>query len=536
MSNELSKEAKAAIDNYADRIKTLKDFVTAVRKRPGYHIGAIGNRGFKNMGREIFQNAVDQILERCCTCSGFNFFYDERSLEISVEDIGGLGIPFDQIIRIFNTPNTSKNYEKKPFDYSSGNHGAGAKITNALSEIFIVESYKYDGTAAKVEFVKGYPKSDTPKMIPNKEKKQGTRITFVPDLEVMGSVSLGWEEFYSLTKKILAQTPIGSFCNFTAIDIHGKQISETIINKDGIVTDLIMKVKAPINKPIIISADDGYHKLDCAFCYDAGSDENGPDDRESVTAFSNFCETVGGTHIDGTLEGICRWFTNYMNNIYLINQKSKDKLKIVYNDIKNGLNVMISAAVLDAVWSGQAKDILSNEDMIGFCKETVMKGLDDWAKSNPQDLAKISRFLKDIAELRQKNEASKAKIVTKYKPNVLTGLPAKYIRPLGKENVELLIVEGDSAKGTVETGRDKYTQGIFPIRGKIANAFKYSKQAFFSNEEVQGITRIILGTDYRKGFDVNECKVKKVIFMADADVDRNTTLSKNTFRKTMRVI
>ena len=211
---------------------------------------------------------------------------------------------------------------------------------------------------------------------------------------------------------------------------------------------------------------------------------------------------------------------NYMNMIYLANQKAKDKLKIIAVDIKVGLNIMISAAHLEPVFTGQAKEILSNSDMLGFCKETIMKGLDNWAKANPQDLARLSRFFKDIAEVRQKSEASKAKIVTKYQSNVITGLPAKYIRPLGKEDIELIIVEGESAKGTVETGRDKYKQGVFPIRGKIINAFKNSRQTFFNNEEVQGITRIILGSDYKRGFDVKDCKVSKVIFMADADVDR----------------
>ena len=209
-----------------------------------------------------------------------------------------------------------------------------------------------------------------------------------------------------------------------------------------------------------------------------------------------------------------------MNNIYLVNQKSKVKLKIVAADIKNGLNVMISAAHLEPIFTGQAKECLSNQDMLGFCKEVVMKGLDEWSKANPQDLARLSRFFKDIAEVRQKSEASKAKIVTKYQSNVITGLPSKYIRPLGKEDVELIIVEGDSALGTVQLGRDPKRQGLFPIRGKIANAFKMTKNAFFSNEEVQGITKIILGTDYKRNFDVKDCKVSKVIFMADADVDQ----------------
>ena len=119
-----------------------------------------------------------------------------------------------------------------------------------------------------------------------------------------------------------------------------------------------------------------------------------------------------------------------------------------------------------------------------------------------------------------KDEGARAKIVTKYHSNVLSGLPAKYMKPKGKKDIELIIVEGDSAMGTVMEGRDSERQGVFPIRGKIINAFSNSKQAVFSNEEVQAITKIILGTEYKKHFDVKDCKVSRVIFMADADVDR----------------
>ena len=118
-----------------------------------------------------------------------------------------------------------------------------------------------------------------------------------------------------------------------------------------------------------------------------------------------------------------------------------------------------------------------------------------------------------------KQEAGKAKIATKYAKNPVTNLPRKYIRPLTNKHNELIIVEGDSALGKAQEDRDPNTQGLFPIRGKIINAFKASKQAFFSNEEVQGITRIIFGQDYRKGLTVEDAKVEKIIFMSDADVD-----------------
>ena len=511
----LSKEQIESIDNYGNEIKTLKDFVSAVRKRPGMYLGPISNKGLLNMMREIFQNCIDQILDPTSPANWFSFFYDERTLEVIVED-NGKGFPFNDIVRILTSQHTSKNFEKKLGDYSSGMNGVGSKIVNALSEKFVAESFRYDGTAVKVNFIKGYPTSTEPEKIPNKDNKQGSRITFIADTDILGSMNLEWKVVYHLIKNIMSLTPIGSVCDFKAIDINGKQFSEHIVNKDGIITNLIMNVKNPMVKPIILSLDDGIHKLEAAFCYDAGG-EDGPDDM-SVTSFCNFCPSYG-THVDGTVDGICRWFTIYMNNIYLANQKAKDKTKVLPIDIKSGLNIFISAAHLEPVFTGQAKEILSNEDMLGFCKDVAMKGLDEWSKANPLDLAKLAKFFKEIADLRMKQEAGKAKIATKYAKNPVTNLPRKYIRPLTNKNNELIIVEGDSALGKAQEDRDPNTQGLFPIRGKIINAFKASKQAFFSNEEVQGITRIIFGQDYRKGLTVEDAKVEKIIFMSDADVD-----------------
>lgn len=519
MSTQLSQEQMQAIDNYGESIQTLGDYITAVRKIPGMYLGPLQGAGYTNQIREIFQNSVDQLLAEEYKATYIYLYINLQNFKVIVED-NGKGLPFDSMVRILTTPHTSKNYTKTKGQYSSGRHGQGMKVVNALSEYLIGESYRYDGKAVRLRTEKGYPTTEEPVPIPNPTKKQGTRIEFVPDLDILGDINVEWRHIFNLVKHIISLTPIGNSVDFECVDYDGKVYKEKIINKDGILTDLIMKVKHPIIKPIVLSDDDGERKLDIAFCYDSGG-ETGPDDRESITSFSNFCPTLGGTHVDGSIEGITRWFTMYMNNIYLNNQKAKDKIKVTAVDIKNGLNVMISAAHLEPNLIGQSKELLSNPDMVGFCKEVVMKGLDQWSKSNPQDLAKISKFFKDMAELRTKAESSKAKIVTKYQANPLSGLPAKYIKPLGKEHLELLIVEGDSACGSATIARNKQTQGLFPIRGKIINAFRASKQAVFSNEEIQGIVRIILGSEYKRNFPVEDCKVEKVIFMADGDVDKS---------------
>ena len=514
---ELTAEQKAAIDNYGSEIKTLKDFVTAVRRKPGMYIGGTGAHAFINCQREIYSNSIDQILAQDSPANWFSYYYNEQNCEVRVED-NGKSLPFDRIIDILTKNHTSKNFEKKPFDFSTGNHGSGSKITNALSECYIVEAYHYDGTAVKVEFNKGYPVSKSPKKIPNKEHKQGLVTYFIPDREILGDdLYVPWKTIYKKIKQVMSLTPIGSICDFTAIDINGKTIKEHIVNTDGIVSDLIVKVNAPINKPIVISDNtDGIHKMDVAFCYDAGG-QQGPSDSEDVTSFANFSPTRGGTHVDGTIEGICRWFTQYMNNIYLSN--TKGKIKITYADIKTGLCVCISACHLDPVLVGQSKELLDNQDMVGYCKEVIMKGLDDWSKSNPGDLQKLCKFFKEMAELRLKQEQGKAKIVTKYQKNPLKNLPQKYIRPTTDKDTELIIVEGDSALGTCRLARNKECQGLMPIRGKIINAFTASRNDFFNNEEVQAIIQIIFGQEYRKGLTLKDVKVSKVIFACDADVD-----------------
>lgn len=514
-TNELTEEQMKAIDNYGNQIKTLKDFVTAVRTRTGMYLGAKGNRGFRTMCREIIDNAVDTIIDPNSPGDWFSFTYNEITKEVTVID-NGRGIPFDSIIRILTTQHTSKNFTAIPFQYPSGLNGVGAKIVNALSKIFIVESYKYDGTAVRVEFEKGYPKSDKPINIPNKNKIQGTMIYFVPDEDVMDTIDLHYESLYTLIKQKLSIAPLGIVCDFTAIDKQGIEHKEKIINKDGILTEIISKVKYPIIKPIVCHRDDGYHKLDIAFCFD--SDENNLDFDENIniTAFSNMCPTAKGTHISGSLNGICKWFCNYMNSVYLANQKAKEKLVVIPADIKNGLYIMIAAAHLTPDFTGQAKEELSNKDMEPFCRDTVMQGLDEWSKSNPNDLSKMAKFIKDMAEIRMKQSKEKEKIVQKFSSSTATGgMPRKLKKATGKKGIELYLVEGDSALGSVLKARNDTFQSIYPLKGKPINVFAASRQKVFANEEFQAICKIILGGEYKKNFTIEECKVSKVIFLAD---------------------
>lgn len=512
-NNKLSKEMLENIKNYSDEIETLKDFVTAVRTRPGMYIGEIGSKGFLTMIREILQNSFDEMIKKSSPCDFVKIKYDERTLMVTVED-NGRGIPFGNIIRIFANQHTSSNFTKRKGEYSSGLHGVGAKATNALSKKFIVESYVL-GEARRVEFDDGYPWNKGEIKIPNKENKQGTLISFIPDLNVLGEVNVSCSDVLMLLRLIVPLTNIGDKVQYEFTTINGKTSSAIIKNEDGILSYLYEDVKQPLIKPICIRHDTGIMKMDVAFTYDS-SDLNLD---ASTKAFGNCCPTSAGYHIDGFRKGISQFFVNYMNKVYLasVGDKKKAKVVITQSDVRMGLKCVISVAHLEPIFNGQAKEILSNKEMDGFVKEQLMKGLDEWAKQNPSDLQKLCKFFREMALIRMSQDKEKVKLNTKYN-SVLSGLPNKYVAPTGKEHLELFICEGDSAGGHMRTNRLNKRQGYFPIRGKLPNAFDTNKKKFLENAEVSGIINII-GGGYGSNFDINKVNWEKIIIATDADSD-----------------
>lgn len=507
MSNKKIMEEN--IKNYASQIETIDDFVQIVRLRPGMYLGPIGNKGLLNMIREIFQNSVDEMVKEDSPCSWINVIYDERTHTTTVED-NGRGIPFEAMVRIFTSQHTSSNYTKKEGEFSSGMNGVGSKVTNAMSQWFTVESYIL-GEARKMEFVEGKPKYKEPKVIPN-NNKQGTIVSFRPSYESLGDINLTVDDVLGLILLILPLTKIGSIINFKGIYSDGKEVVHNMVNTDGILTNLIMKTTSPIIAPVVISKYTGTMTVDIGFTYDSNDLMV-----ENVTCFANFCPTIQGTHLDGFLEGLCTFFRNYMNKVYLASNKKK--LQIINADIKTGLKGIIHVKHLNPVLVGQSKEILDNKDVIPFVKDTVIQSLEQWAKENPKDLQKICKYYKEVAELRVKSEEGKVKLSSKYESSSLSaGMPKKFTKPSGKKNLELIICEGDSAAGSGKNSRCRERQGLFPIRGKMPNAFVTERSKFLSNEEVAAIITIV-GGGYGRTFDISKVKWEKVIFTCDADPD-----------------
>lgn len=497
--------------NKQKEIKVIDDPVEAVRKLPDVYIGALGNHGFLNMYREILQNSLDEIIKGNTLDQNIIVSFDARTHTCIIED-NGQGIDLNMLAPVFSVLHSSSNYDKVEGsgDYSSGKNGMGATITNFLSKFFIVESFRMDGTAAKVEFTEGRLSSKGTQKIRCPRGKHGLITSFAPS-DMMGEITVDDVEIEKLTWLVCHLCKIGTRITYNAINTLGQKRSVIIENKNGI-RDLMAGIcERPVMEPIYFVEDNGTMKVEVLFSYDVSNMDD-----PNILGFANMCPTNAGTHIDGYLDAIAKYFRKYMNEIYLANNK---KLQVNAQDTRTGLRAVISVFHIKPMFTGQSKEVFSKTDMKPFIASVTAKALEQWAANNPSDLQKVSKYLKDVAEIRLKSDNAKIKMSDKYAPSVISGLPAKYKKPNSNKNFEVWITEGDSAASGMENNRDKMTQGLFPIRGKIANAFTTPVKKYFENEEVAGLFKIFGYNGYSKTFDPAKFRPEKVVIATDADAD-----------------
>lgn len=525
----LSAEMIEQIKNYGSKITTLEDFITAVRQTPDVYIGPIDSEGYITLIREIFQNAIDEILRSQWGESPANaaiVSFDERTYDFIVED-NGRGLPHDEIERIIMSDHTSSNYKKQPYQYTSGKNGMGIGIVNALSSYFKVISAVL-GEVHEMEFVEGYPVS--PEHKTKYKKDQGTIIQFRPSISLCTNqdwknLSVNWKDIYTLIADIVPTTPIGTRVLFNAIDSEGKSHQMDIINEDGILSHLINITTKPMLAPIPIKVDTGEMMANIIFTWDSDSDSESD---AIIKSFNNYCPTLStkeSMHVAGFTDGLCSFFKKFMNNVYLANTKSKTV--VVNDDILGWLRAVVSTAMLEPKYHGQSKNILANPNMKPFVSKAVQDGLDEWAKLNPKDLQKLCKFFKDMADARSKLDTAKISIKKQYKANVYNQLPEMYVAPTGNKGLEMIIVEGKSAKQGCVDARDRTRQGILPIRGKFPNVYggKCNEADILQNNEAAAIITVLDGGEgtnvEAKGrhFNIDKCIYDKVIIMTDADED-----------------
>ena len=515
-------EFQQAMDEYAARFEFLETDAEKIHQTPDVYIGELGNKGYITMVREIIQNSFDIIAKSFRDPSikikdpTINMVVDDAKNEVLIEDHAS-GIPFGMLEQIFGNTHSSSNYNKREGDYDAGKNGCGSTVVNCLSEYFIVESYVAGVGGRRVEFKEGIP-TKPEHAIPNKDGKQGTSIRFRPSKKYMGEIDVPWQIVFELIKDIVPLTAIGTTVIFTGIEKGKKPQTFVLENKDGIRVFLSSFINNAMIKEIPICVDNGVMKVEALFTY-SGSMED-----EQVKSFCNTSPTVDhGTHVDGTIDGICKWFKDYMNKIWL--PANRSKLVVVDRDIKQGLKIVISAYLIKATYKGQAKDQLTTPEMRKFCREAMYAGLEEWSKVNTADLKKLCDFFKDMANLRLNQEKSAAKVTAKYEKSSLNkGLPKKFVPANNKKHLELFLVEGDSALGTAKMACNHDYQALYPFRGKCLNSFEKSRTAMFENEEINGLVNI-LGiqpanpTRHQPCEDISKCPYEKIIFFADADYD-----------------
>lgn len=512
---QLSQEMINNIKNYANEIKTIELFVDSVRQNPGEYLSSIGNEGWMNCIREVFQNSADEMARKNSPCNKVWIEFNEQTHKTVVMDNGRALAP-DIIVRVFTREHTGTNFDKKKGVYPSGLHGVGSKCVNAVSSRFAVTSY-FLGKAYHIEFSEGKPLKKynlIPKEIPNPQGRQGLVVEFEPDYKIMKEITITCEDVLRLVSNLVPLFEIGAEVEFTGIKADGKVIHEVLINRDGVIEFLIKKTDKPLIKPIVFAYDNGTMKANIALTY-APDISSGPD----IITFANMTpvNTQLSTPSQGFVRGLCDFFRNYMNKIFLVNNKKK--IEVIAGDCTSGLKAAVATAHINVMFDGQAKNVCKNSDLFDFTKQLTYTALQKWSKESPDDLQKLCNFLKDVATIRYKTDKEKQDMSKKYKTNSLTGMPKGFTKAERKDHLELFIVEGLSAASPCETGRNSLYQAIYPIRGKMANAMSATKDKVLSNNEVRSILTI-LGAGYGKNFDIDKCKYDKVIIMSDADYDR----------------
>lgn len=494
-----------------------------VRKRPDMYIGDTNERGLHHCVFEIVDNSIDEALAGYCSQITVSIHNDGSC---SVED-DGRGIPVD-IHPKYNIPalelvmtnlHAGGKFGKGAYQVSGGLHGVGAKCVNAVSDWFEVE-VRRDGKVHKMEFSRGIT---TSKMkIIGETKRNGTRIAFSPDPQIF----LTTREFkYELLAKRLRELAfLNPGIKISFVDERINK-SESFMFKDGIAEYVAFLNE---NKSVIHETPISFHgeaptpnpDLDANIVVDIAMQYN-DSYNDQIYAYANSIHNFeGGTHLTGFRTALTRVINNYAKQNNII--KDKDP-SLSGDDTREGLTAVVSVKVPEPRFEGQTKTKLSNGEVDGIVQKITGEELKFYFETNPQVAKRLIE--KCLHAARAREAARKARETVRKGALSGGGLPGKLADCSSKDpsNSELYIVEGDSAGGSAKQGRDRATQAILPIRGKLLNVEKARLDKVLNNNEIRSlITALGTGIGDHEGdgaFDASKARYHKIILMTDADVD-----------------
>jgi len=492
-----------------------------VRKRPDMYIGDTNERGLHHCVFEIVDNSIDESLAGYCSEILVNLHADGSC---TIQD-NGRGIPVDvhpkhnmpALELVLTNLHAGGKFGKGAYQVSGGLHGVGAKCVNAVSEWFTAE-VRRDGKIHQMEFSRGITTS--PLKVIGDSQATGTKITFLPDLQIFTET----REFkFEILAKRLREL---AFLNpGVKIDLCDEKESrkESFYFENGI-TEYVLYLNKNKNclteQPISFAGEapaetgDGTIKLEVSMIYNDSFNDQ-------LYAYANSIHNVeGGTHLSGYRTALTRVINAYARQNDLLKEK---ELSLTGDDVREGLTAIISVKVPEPRFEGQTKTKLSNREVDGIVQKIVGENLKHYFEVQP-DEAKII-IQKVIHAARAREAARKARETVRKGALSGGGLPGKLADCSEKDpsKSELYIVEGDSAGGSAKQGRDRLTQAILPLRGKLLNVEKARLDKVLNNAEIRSlITAVGTGIGDHEGegsFDADKARYHKIIIMTDADVD-----------------
>ena len=505
-------------DIYSAEAIDVVEGLEHVRARPAMYIGDISEKGLHHLVWELIDNSVDEAM------AGYSknisvIIHEDGS--ITVED-DGRGIPVDihpktglpAVQMVFTKLGAGGKFSKKAYQYSGGLHGVGASVVNALSKWLVVEVYR-DGKIYKQEYEYGKPIS--PLKVIGETSKRGTKITFMPDDTIFETTKF---KFDIISKRCRELAFLLSGVHFVVED-ERTEIKEEYLYKEGIkdFVRVLNQAKEPLFDEIIYVKDEENKIIvEVAFQYTKSYNE-------VIESFVNNVKTIeGGTHVSGFRTALTKSINKTVSGMKLPKEL---KGGIRGEDLREGLTAVISVKVPEPQFEGQTKSKLGNQEVRKVVEGLVYEHLLEFFDKNKGIATKIVEKAIEAAVARE--AAKKAKEISRRKSFLEdTSLPGKLADCSETDPTicELFIVEGESAGGSAKQGRDRRTQAILPLKGKILNVEKTRIDKILSNDEIRSIinaigTGIGLPVDEgeTEGFDLSKLRYHKIILMTDADVD-----------------